>query len=153
MIVFDLKCLDCASTFEAWFGSSGDFEDQKSRNLLCCPMCNGSDVIKALMSPNVGAKGNVKSEVPMVAAPSIPQLSVEMKTALGKIAALQAEAIKGSTWVGTNFEKQAREMEAGTIKTANIYGKATPEQAQSMVDDGISVMPLLIPVVPPEERN
>jgi hypothetical protein len=153
VIVFDLKCADCASTFEAWFGSSSDFEDQKSRNLLCCPICNGASVSKALMAPNIGAKGNKKAEVPMVAVPSVPPAVAEMKAALAKIAALQAEAIKGSTWVGSNFETQARAMDAGTIETANIYGKATPEQAQAMAEDGIGVMPLLIPIVPPEERN
>ncbi len=153
MIVFDLKCSDCDSTFEAWFGKSADFEDQQARGLLLCPMCNGSTIKKALMAPNIGAKGNAKSEVPMVAPTADPNVAAEMKAALSKIAALQAEAIKGSTWVGTNFEKQAREMDAGTIEHANIYGKATPEQAQSMVEDGIGVVPLLIPIVPPEERN
>jgi hypothetical protein len=153
VIVFDLKCGDCALVFEAWFGSSGDFDDQKNRGLLSCPVCSGSEVNKALMAPNIGAKGNSKAEVPMVAAPSPHPMVDEMKAALVKIAALQAEAIKSSTWVGSNFEAQARAMDAGTIETGNIYGKATPEQAQSMVEDGISVMPLIIPVIPPEERN
>ena len=161
MIVFDLKCSDCEFKFEAWFGQSSDFEHQRSTGLLTCPVCNGANIGKALMAPNIGAKGNRQSpqklapklDVPMVASSPQAPMAAEMKAALGKIAALQAEAIKASTWVGSNFETQARAMDDGTVERANIYGKATPEQAASMVEDGISVMPLLIPIVPPEERN
>ena len=38
MIVFDLKCTH-AHVFEAWFGSSADYEDQRARGLLTCPIC------------------------------------------------------------------------------------------------------------------
>ena len=44
-------------------------------------------------------------------------------------------------------------MEAGDVDHAPIHGQATPDQAREMMEDGISVMPLLIPVVPPEEQN
>jgi hypothetical protein len=66
---------------------------------------------------------------------------------------VQAEAIKTSTWVGKDFERQARAMDAGDVDQAQIHGQATPEQARAMMEDGIGVMPLLIPVIPPEERN
>ncbi|PXA90254.1 DUF1178 domain-containing protein, partial [Nostoc sp. 3335mG] len=35
MIVFDLKC-GTGHVFEAWFGSSAAYEDQRSRGLLAC---------------------------------------------------------------------------------------------------------------------
>ena len=38
MIVFDLSC-DQGHRFEGWFGSSGDFADQRERGLLSCPQC------------------------------------------------------------------------------------------------------------------
>ena len=34
MIVFDLKCSNQGHVFEAWFGSSGDYEAQQARGLI-----------------------------------------------------------------------------------------------------------------------
>ncbi|MES2492040.1 MAG: DUF1178 family protein [Pseudomonadota bacterium] len=58
MIVFDLQCRSGAHRFEGWFGSSDDFERQRERGLVGCPVCGSVDVIKSVMAPNVGRKGN-----------------------------------------------------------------------------------------------
>ncbi|WP_156442886.1 DUF1178 family protein, partial [Sphingomonas sp. CCH9-H8] len=49
MIVFDLKCTR-THVFEAWFGSSADYEDQRARGLLTCPICGDADIAKAVMA-------------------------------------------------------------------------------------------------------
>jgi hypothetical protein len=41
MIVYDLVCT-AAHRFEAWFGSSGDYDDQQQRGLLECPICGSA---------------------------------------------------------------------------------------------------------------
>jgi hypothetical protein len=156
MIVFDLKC-SADHVFEAWFASSSAFEDQKARGLLLCPVCGDTVIDKAVMAPNVAAKGNQRqalapqSATPVVAPPS-PEAAAVMEV-MQKLAAVQAEAIKTSTWVGKDFERQARAMDSGEADQAQIHGQATPEQARAMMEDGIGVMPLLIPIVPPEECN
>lgn len=159
MIVFDLKCAG-DHVFEAWFASSAAFEEQRARGLLMCPLCSSNDVGKAVMAPNVPAKANQRATVAparpaaqnaVMAAPS-PEAAA-MAAMIRKVAEAQAEAIKSSTWVGKDFVRQARAMEAGDADHAPIHGQATPEQAREMMEDGISVMPLLIPVVPPEEQN
>jgi len=66
MIVFDLKCGQ-GHVFEAWFGSSAAWEGQRAAGLVACPMCGSAEVEKAVMAPNVGAKGN---QAPAVAAPA-----------------------------------------------------------------------------------
>ena len=38
MIVFDLRCLDGGETFEGWFGSSADFDEQPERGLVAMPL-------------------------------------------------------------------------------------------------------------------
>ena len=38
MIVFDLRCESSGHVFEAWFGSTGDYEDQLRRGLVQCPL-------------------------------------------------------------------------------------------------------------------
>lgn len=166
MIVFDLSCSN-NHRFEGWFGSSAAFEDQRQRGLLVCPECGCGDVGKAPMAPAVPAKGNTRqglaasapaneiaendaTPVSGGAAPALPQKLVEAMKALAKV---QAETIKDSTWVGEDFAKQSREMHYGDRDEKLIHGKATKEEAIELLDEGITVSPLLIPVVPPEELN
>src|SRR3546814_15827546 len=57
MIVFDIRC-SSAHVFEAWFGSTEDWEDQRRRKLVSCPVCGSGEVETAVMAPAVAAKGN-----------------------------------------------------------------------------------------------
>ena len=61
MIVFDLKC-GGGHVFEAWFGSTADYESQRERSLIACPMCGDIAIDKAVMAPNVAAKGNRRGD-------------------------------------------------------------------------------------------
>lgn len=142
MILFDLKC-GGGHVFEAWFKSSAAYDDQRAGGLIACPVCGDSDVGKALMAPNVAPKGNR-------AAPPTP---TAMKAALAAIASAQAEAIKQSTWVGTAFADTARAMHSGEKTMTAIHGQATREEAKALVEEGVPVAPLLVPVVPPEALN
>ncbi len=154
MIVFDLKCAQGGHVFEAWFGSSSDYDDQKARGLLICPVCSDTAISKSVMAPNVGAKSNASSAAQAVMAPAPESApAAQIKQMMAKVAALQAESLKSSKWVGKDFEKRARAMDAGDVPHSSIHGQATPDQARAMVEDGIGVMPLLVPVVPPEEQN
>ena len=38
MIVFDLQCRDGGETFEAWFRSGADFDQQREAGLVQCPV-------------------------------------------------------------------------------------------------------------------
>jgi GTP cyclohydrolase I len=42
---------DGGETFEAWFGSSADYEEQRARGLVACPLCGSGEVAKAPMAP------------------------------------------------------------------------------------------------------
>ena len=61
MIVYDLIC-DHGHRFEGWFGSSGDYAEQRERGLVSCPQCGSGEVTKAPMAPAVPAKGNTREE-------------------------------------------------------------------------------------------
>lgn len=142
MIVFDLKC-GGGHVFEAWFGSSADYEDQQARKLVSCPVCGDGSVTKAVMAPNVAAKGNAKPDVTPAA----------IKAAMAELAKAQAQALSNSTWVGGDFANQARAMHLGEQDHATIHGQATPAEARSLVEDGVPVAPLPFPVVPPDRSN
>ena len=153
MIVFDLQCPE-GHRFEGWFASSGDFASQQERGLLCCPECGLGDVIKAPMAPAVPLKGNQRADRGgkggPVAGGAMPPQMVE---ALHKMAAMQAEALKQSEWVGDKFADESRAMHYGERDAKVIHGQTTPEQAKELHEEGIPVAPLLFPVAPPEEIN
>lgn len=158
MIVFDLQCEPIGHRFEGWFGSSADYEDQRARGLVACPSCGSADVGKAVMAPNVGRKGNqmpapATRQEPTAQAVANTTLPPEAVAMLKAVAAMQAEAIKSSTWVGGNFAEDARAMHYGEKDVGAIHGQATLAEARELIDEGIPVAPLLIPVVPPEEAN
>ena len=69
------------------------------------------------------------------------------------MAAIQAELLKDSRWVGDRFADTARAMHCGEIEREQVHGNATLEQAKSLVDEGVPVAPLPLPVVPPNQVN
>jgi len=151
VIVFDLKC-GGGHVFEAWFGSSAAYAEQQAAGLVACPLCGSGDVAKAVMAPNIAAKGNQRAATPATAPSDAPPSEV-IKAAMEMLASAQAKMLEKSQWVGTAFADKARAMHLGEEPSAQIHGQATPEQAQELVEEGVPVAPLLVPVVPPERRN
>jgi len=151
MIVFDLKC-GGGHVFEAWFGSSAAWEEQRAAGLVACPICGDGEIAKAVMAPNVGAKGNRAAGPAPAPSGDAPPAEV-VKAAMEMIASAQAKMLETSQWVGTAFADKARAMHLGDEPTAQIHGQATAEQAQELAEEGVPVAPLLVPVVPPERRN
>ena len=142
MIVFDLRCAQ-AHVFEAWFGSSAAYDVQRAGGLVACPLCGNGEIEKAVMAPNVAAKGNRGTSVPPEA----------MKAAMAALAAAQTKALENSTWVGTAFADKARSMHLGESPVTPIHGQATADEAKALIDEGVPVAPLPLPVVPPETCN
>jgi hypothetical protein len=130
MIVFDLRCLARDDRFEAWFRSNADFERQLEQGLVQCPFCASSDVAKAPMAPMLPRSGPLEL-----------------------LAELQAELLRDSRWVGDRFAETARSMHLGEIETEQVHGEASVEQARSLVDEGVPIAPLPLPVVPPKQLN
>jgi hypothetical protein len=156
MIIFNLKCMPQAHVFEAWFGSSGDYEAQKARGLLACPMCGSAEVEKALMAPNVAPKGNQRAPVRATAAPA-PELfsgnPEAVKAILAAAAAIQKRMLANSESVGARFADEARAIHLGEAEARPIHGRATRDQAESLIEEGIAVAPLPFPVLEPGEEN
>ncbi len=44
-------------------------------------------------------------------------------------------------------------MHSGEIEREQVHGQATLEQAKSLVDEGVPVAPLPLPVTPPNQVN
>jgi hypothetical protein len=147
MIVFDLRCAN-DHVFEAWFGSSDAFEEQRGRGLLSCPICSDGDIGKAVMAPNIPAKGNRQS-----APPADAPTPAAMKAAIRALAEAQARALEKSEWVGSAFADRARAMHLGETDQAPIHGQATLGEARALAEEGVPIAPLPFPVPPPEAIN
>lgn len=155
MIVFDLKCAGHGHVFEAWFGSSRDYDDQRARGLIACPLCGDGDVAKAVTAAGIPAKGNARSQAGQaVALPAESDPSpAKIKQLLGEMAKAQTAMLAKSDWVGPQFAEQARAMHDGDIEKRAIHGQATVGEAKAMVEDGVPLAPLPFPVTPPDALN
>jgi hypothetical protein len=138
MIVFDLRCDDRCAVFEGWFDSSADFEQQFERGLVQCPYCGSAKVEKAPMAPRVSRSDGSRPEA---------------RDLLAEVAALQAKMLSNSEWVGNDLPDTARAMHLGEIEKRAVHGQASADEARSLIDEGVPILPLPLPVVPPGQVN
>jgi len=136
MIVFELICPD-RHRFEGWFASSEDFESQKSRGLLSCPVCSGSSIQKLLTAkigkPEAEPAGEKADPTPALAA--VP----------GNPSELIDYVLLNTENVGEDFAAEARRIHYKEVARRNIRGLATGEETRELLEEGIAVMPLPVP--------
>lgn len=137
MIVFDLKC-GLGHVFEAWFGSTEDYDSQRERGLVSCPICDDTQVEKALMAPAINV-GSSKGEYVSPA---------DQKEMLAKLAQMQAKIEAECDDVGDRFAEEARRRHESPDDQdkRGIIGNASPVDVKELVEDGIPVMPLPFPL-------
>lgn len=142
MIRYALRC-DQAHGFEAWFGSSSDYDDQAGRGLVECPFCGSHRVEKQVMAPAVG--GAKRSE------PS-PDMAARMQTMMMEAAReVRAHVEANFDYVGDAFAREARDIHEGRSEKREIYGEASPAEVKKLKDDGVPVAPL--PAAPPDKTR
>ena len=142
MISFTLVCSN-AHEFEGWFSSSGDYESQKERGLVECPLCGDQGVEKALMAPSVSSARGEESTVPVA-------MNAEQTKMMAQIRELTNKMREGAENVGEKFAEEARKIHYGETDARGIYGKATPVEAKGLANEGIEFIPL--PTLP-EDQN
>lgn len=153
MIVFDLICRPEGHVFEAWFGSSEDYDNQQGRGLVQCPLCGSLEVEKAVMAPRVGAKGNQRLAGARAQSEMVTSDPRGVKQMLAAMAAAQKKVLEQSDYVGDRFAEEARSIHLGEKESRPIHGRATPDQTESLLEEGIAVAPLPFPVIEPGEEN
>ena len=158
MIRYALHC-DRDHAFESWFQSSSAFDAQLKRKLVDCPACGSAKVEKAIMAPQVARKDKSRTASPPVEAPSTepattasatPLMMAQERELRAKLKELRDHVVKNADNVGERFPNEARKMHYGDIEHRPIYGEASPDEARSLIDEGIEVTPL--PVLP-DDRN
>jgi hypothetical protein len=156
MIRYALYC-EHDHPFEAWFGSSDDYDVQAARGLVECPMCLSTIVRKQVMSPAIStsrrrSEAEAAATLPAVAAPPAELVATEVASpeAQAKMRTMMMEALtqvrrhveETFDYVGDSFAKEARDIHEGRSEQRGIYGEASPKEVQALLNDGITVAPL-----------
>ena len=171
MKVLDLQCR-LGHSFEGWFGSQADYDAQRERGLVTCPVCNDSEITKMLSAPrlNLGhgtapvlpqgqgaepvAGAATAAQVPEtrseVAASAVPAAQSEMaQPSLQQIQAAMMNMVRhvmaNTEDVGTQFADEARKMHYGETEERGIRGRVSVDETQALLEEGIHVMPLPLP--------
>lgn len=143
--VFDLQC-HSGHVFEGWFGSADDYDKQRDRGILVCPVCESNQVNKMLSAPRLNM-GKGRLDAPQIGAQ--PQAADAASQAGGGLAQLQAqvlkhvrEIIRNSENVGDRFAIEARRMHEGESEHRAIRGSTTLEEREDLARDGIAILPI-----------
>ena len=127
MIKYNLVC-ECGKDFESWFSSSTEYDVLKKRKLVNCIYCNSTSVKKSIMSPNLPVKSQKKSK------------KVELEKNIKKqLLNFRRYIEKNCKNVGDNFPQEARNIHYDKKTSKGIYGKATQEEANELLEEGIEV--------------
>jgi len=169
MKVLDLQCR-LGHSFEGWFGSQADYDAQRERGLITCPVCNDSDITKMLSAPRLnlghGAASDqeAKQGTQVVdadrAASAVPVSSAQASPAAPTLRDAPAEALQqmqqammkmvrhviaNTEDVGPQFAEEARKIHYGEREARHIRGQATREETEALLDEGIDVLQLPVP--------
>lgn len=175
MIKYALIC-DQGHTFESWFSNAQGYETQVKRGFVECPNCQSKQVSKALMAPAVStsrrkeairaqtaamtaaamqAQAQVAAAAPAPAAPApldaaqpVALLDESQQALRAMVRELHEKLTENSTDVGDRFTTEARDMHSGEAPMRPIHGRATLEEAKSLIEEGVPVLPL--PSLPDE---
>ena len=135
MIAFDLECSK-GHRFEGWFNNLSSFDEQSTRKLVSCPICNSTRV-KRVLSP-VAMKNSSRQdekEEKEPAAIDYPRLAREI-----------VDYIHNSfDDVGSQFAREALKMHYGVTEKKNIRGSATSEEEKMLKQEKIEFIKIPIP--------
>lgn len=149
MKVFDLECAD-RHVFEGWFGSEADYADQLARQLIQCPVCGDAHIEKRLSAPrlNLHRSAAQQGEAEQAAAtePSTDvALAAPQSDATQTLLRVAKAMLEQTQDVGERFAEEARKIHYGESPVRSIRGQTTPGQTRELLDEGIPVLPFLIP--------
>lgn len=123
MIAYQLQCRN-GHGFEGWFPDSAAFDAQQADGKLVCPSCNSRKVEKAVMAPAIAGKAREQAE------------------ARAALRALRQKMLADAEHVGGAFPEEARKIHYGEADARAIYGEASGEEVEALLEEGVPVAPL-----------
>ncbi|WP_426397944.1 DUF1178 family protein [Ralstonia sp. R-29] len=145
MKVLNLRCAN-DHRFEGWFGSDADLQSQQERGLLTCPVCGHSEVERLPSAPRLNLSSSRADAAPKSSAAQAVEGEGGAPVALQQLYLKAVRHILANTEdVGERFAEEARRMHYDEAPERGIRGTTSREEAQELAEEGIDVMPLLVP--------
>ncbi|MDP2854422.1 MAG: DUF1178 family protein [Smithellaceae bacterium] len=134
MIIYDVKC-ENGHKFEGWFKDRQAWIEQNAQRLICCPVCNSSNVEIAPSSITIMGKDaktadkNNEKDIP-------PGKALQW---------LQQFIENNFEDVGNKFAEVALKIHYGDEEKRNIKGTTTSQEEASLKEEGISFIKIPLP--------
>jgi len=143
MIIFDLACAR-GHRFEGWFASGEAFDRQQAGGHVRCPVCDAAEVAR-LPSAHVAVSkgGRAAVSAPAASPPPTPAPTQDATAGMpAEVIAKLREIVRGTENVGPRFPEEARRIHYNEAPARAIRGQASPEEADSLREEGIDFAPL-----------
>ena len=134
MIIYDLKCKE-GHKFEGWFKDREAWLEQKSKNLVACPVCGGSDV--EMLPPSLTIMGKDSR--------SADKMDAKNPTPTEALQLLQQYVASNFEDVGNRFAEVALKIHYGEEEKRNIRGTTTIQEEESLKEEGIQFVKIPLP--------
>lgn len=139
MKVLNLRCAH-HHRFEGWFASDDDFLAQGGRGLVACPLCDDKAIVRLPSAPRL----NVSTQRGDSGAPPGAAEIAEAR-AQGRWLRAVREVLNSTEDVGDRFPEEARRIHYGETKDRGIRGRASPQDADALREEGIEVVAVAVP--------
>ena len=98
--------------------------------MIECSFCKTKSVTKSIMSPRIASKEQKEKN---------NQSLKEIKKIRKDLLKMQKFVEKNFEYVGDHFPREVRSIYYDKSKNKNIYGPATPEEAEQLSEEGIEL--------------
>lgn len=141
MKVLDLQCGN-GHVFEGWFAGEDDYLSQSRDGLIQCPACGNPSITKKLSVPRLSIS---RTDATHDTVQAVAHDGGEPQQVLAAWLELTRQVLANTTDVGNRFADEARKMHYRDAEARSIRGTATVDETRSLLNEGIEVMPLILP--------
>ena len=126
MIIYDVKC-ENGHKFEGWFKDRQAWIEQNARRLVCCPVCNSSNVEIVPSSITIMGKDSRVAD----------NLREKEISPFKALQLLHQYIDKNFEDVGDKFAEVALKIHFGEEEKRNIKGTTTPQEENNLREEGV----------------
>jgi hypothetical protein len=138
MKVLNLRCGQ-QHAYEGWFASEDDFVSQQQRGVVACPLCGDTATVRLPSAPRLNVSRHSEPPEPT---PTAPRTEVTLQTQWLRAV---RQVMNSTEDVGDRFPEEARRIHYGEVAERGIRGRATPEDAEALREEGIEIVALPLP--------
>jgi hypothetical protein len=144
MIKFALLCAR-GHEFESWFKSGEAFDTQVKSGLVLCPLCQATEVTKAVMAPAIASGGEaMRTKIPTRAQSQAKVALLDRHDLQSRVMinAFRKRLFEQADDVGTRFAEEARKIHEGLVPERAIHGQASIDDARALIEEGVPILPV-----------